>query len=158
MKTGKLIWAALFVIICEIAGAVGSVAVIGSITTWYVLLNKPSFSPPNWLFGPVWLILYALMGISAYMVWNNAKSKKRARPALGMFGVQLVLNALWSILFFGMRSALYGLIDIIIMWFTIVATMMSFYKISRSSAALLAPYLLWVTFAMVLNFYIWRLN
>jgi tryptophan-rich sensory protein len=158
MKIRTLGFAALSVVLCEIAGALGSVVVIGSITTWYAFLNKPSFAPPNWVFGPVWLILYALMGISAYMVWEKGKRKKSTRQSLSIFSVQLVLNGMWSFLFFGIRSTLYGLIDIIILWLAIVATIVGFYKVSRRAAALLVPYLLWVTVAMVLNFYIWRLN
>jgi tryptophan-rich sensory protein len=158
MRTKKLILAMLSVILCEIAGALGSIAVLRSVTTWYVLLNKPGFAPPNWVFGPVWLILYALIGLSAYMVWEKGKRKRYTRPTLNMFSEQLALNGIWPILFFGMRSTLYGLIDIILLWFAIIVTMVKFYKISKKAAALFFPYLLWVTFAMVLNFYIWRLN
>jgi tryptophan-rich sensory protein len=157
MKTKKLILAVLSIALCELAGALSSIAVLGS-AVWYALLNKPSLAPPVWVFGPVWLVLYALIGLSAYMVWEKGKRKKRTSLALNTFSQQLVLNGMWPIFFFGLRSTFCGLIDIIVLWFTIIITMVKFYKISRKATALLVPYVLWVTFAMVLNFYIWRLN
>ena len=158
MKTRKCIHAFISIILCEIVGVLGSIAVISSITGWYNRLNKPSFAPPNWIFGPVWIALYTLIGISAYLVWDEGKGRKITRPALNMFTVQLVLNALWPTLFFGLRSTLYGLIDILALWLTMVVTMLRFYRISRRAAALFAPYVLWVTFAAILNVYIWHLN
>jgi len=146
------------VLICELAGVIGSLFTYQSIPDWYSKLNKPAFSPPNWLFGPAWVTLYLLMGISAYLVWEKGIKKKNVKYALQLFGIQLVLNALWSILFFGLRCPLCGFIEIIVLWVAIILTILKFYKISRAAALLLLPYILWVTFAMILNFYVWKLN
>ena len=147
------------VLICEIAGIIGSIFTYNSIPEWYnAKLNKPSFTPPSWLFGPVWVTLYFLMGVSAYLVWEKGIKKKKIRDSLTVFGMQLVLNALWSILFFGLRCPLCGFIGILLLWIAIVLTILKFYKISRTAAILLLPYILWVTLAMVLNFYVWKLN
>lgn len=157
-KSSRLLLVALaFIIICELAGAFGSVFTIPSIPTWYASLAKPSFNPPNWLFGPVWLILYALMGISAYLIYEKRKNKA-VTGALVVFAVQLVLNVLWSAVFFGLHSALLGLLTIILLWIAIAITMVKFYGILKQAAWLLIPYLLWVSFAALLNFSIWQLN
>lgn len=140
---------------CQIAGLVGSVFTTPAISTWYSTLNKPSFTPPNWLFAPVWLTLYTLMGISLYLIWESKKEKK---AAVGLFAIQLVLNAFWSILFFGLKSPLYGLITIVILWIAIMATIAEFYKISKPAAYLLIPYICWVSLATALNYFIWFLN
>ena len=154
-EIGKVL---LAIFICELAGIIGSIATYPNIPGWYAGLVKPSFAPPNWLFGPAWITLYALMGIAAYLVWNKGTKKAEVRTALGVFMVQLVLNTLWSFLFFGMRSPLYGLIGISALWLAIVGTIVLFYRISKTTALLLAPYIAWVSFAMALNFYIWQLN
>jgi tryptophan-rich sensory protein len=156
-KTVALIAA---ILICEIAGVIGSLFTYPSISSWYNTseLNKPSFTPPSWLFAPVWVILYLLMGISAYLIWEKRAKKKEVRSAVSVFGLQLALNVLWSILFFGLRCPLCGFVEIIILWLAIAATIIKFNKLSRAAALLLIPYILWVTFAAVLNFYIWRLN
>ena len=148
------------ILICEISGVIGSVFTYQSIPDWYNTekLNKPSFTPPSWLFGPVWVTLYLLMGISAYLIWEKGTKKKLVKDSLSIFGIQLILNTLWSILFFGLRCPLCGFIEIIILWFAIAFTIITFYKLSRTAALLLVPYILWVSFAMVLNFYVWRLN
>jgi len=148
------------ILICELAGVIGSLFTYQSIQDWYNTgkLNKPAFSPPNWLFAPVWVTLYLLMGISAYLIWEKGIKKKKVRDSLMVFGAQLVLNALWSVLFFGLRCPLCGFIEIILLWVAMVLTILKFYKISRAAAALLIPYILWVTFAMILNFYVWNLN
>jgi len=151
---------AIFIIACEMAGIFGSLFTIQSIPTWYATLIKPPFAPPNWLFAPVWTILYALMGIAAFLVWEKkaGAQKKRAGAALNMFIIQLVLNALWSVVFFGMRSPLFGLIIILAMFFTIALTMWRFYYIDRRAFWLMVPYIAWVGFATLLNFYIFALN
>ena len=148
------------ILICEIAGLIGAVFTTPSIQGWYAALNKPDFTPPAWAFGPAWTTLYALMGIALYLVWKRrgAGASADANKALFFFGIQLALNVLWSILFFGMHSPLYGLACIIALWAAIALTMLSFYRISRKAALILVPYLLWVSFAAILNFYIWRLN
>ncbi len=146
------------IILCELAGVIGSFFTIPSIDSWYYKLIKPSFSPPNWLFGLVWVILYFLMGISAYIVWEKGVKKKNVKNSLLIFGVQLALNILWSILFFGLHSPLYGFICIILLWVAIAVTITKFYRVSKTAGLLQVPYLLWVTFAALLNFFVWRLN
>ncbi|MCL5970621.1 MAG: tryptophan-rich sensory protein [Patescibacteria group bacterium] len=137
--------------ICLGAGVIGSVFTINAIRTWYATLNKPFFSPPNWIFGPVWTILYILMGISLYLVWVRVKV-----PVV--FWVQLILNALWSIIFFGLKNPTLALINIIALWIAIVLTVKAFYKINKLAGNLLIPYLAWVTFAALLNLSIVILN
>ncbi|NYZ78659.1 tryptophan-rich sensory protein [Candidatus Micrarchaeota archaeon] len=148
------------ILICEIAGVIGSLFTYQSIPDWYNTskLNKPSFTPPSWLFAPVWVTLYFLMGVSAYLIWEKGAKKKEVRNALSIFGVQLFLNVLWSILFFGLRCPLCGFVEIILLWLAIAATIIKFNKLSRAAAFLLIPYILWVTFAALLNFYVWMLN
>jgi tryptophan-rich sensory protein len=148
------------IIVCEIVGASGSIFTFPNIPTWYSTLTKPFFSPPNWLFGPVWTFLFLLMGISFYLIWVNAEKKLREQKnvSMSLFGVQYFFNVLWSYLFFGLRSPLLGLIGIIILWILIVLTIINFYKISKTSAYLLVPYLLWVSFATILNLSIMILN
>ncbi len=133
-----------------LAGAIGSLATFSNIPTWYAELAKPVLSPPNWVFGPVWTTLYLLMGISLYLVWT-AKYKKSKQLALTFFGVQLVLNTLWSLVFFGMHWLWGGALVILPLLATIVLTVRSFLPISRYAAYLLVPYVLWVGFATVLN-------
>jgi tryptophan-rich sensory protein len=132
-----------------LAAAIGSVFTSSSVSTWYVELNKPVFNPPDWVFGPVWTLLYLMMGIAFYIVWTSRS--KHQKFAFIAFGTQLFLNALWSILFFGLKMPLLAFIEIILLWIAIAATMFYFYKIKRSAAYLLVPYILWVSFAAVLN-------
>lgn len=124
---------------------------------WYASLNKPPLNPPNWIFGPAWTLLYILMATAAGHVWSQV-GWRRSRAALSLFFAQLALNGLWSYLFFGLQSPLASLVDIVILWLAIVATMRSFFQHSVLSGWLLAPYLAWVTYASYLNFMIWRLN
>jgi benzodiazapine receptor len=140
------------------AGAIGSVFTRSAIPTWYATLQKPSFNPPNWLFAPVWTFLYILMGIAAFLVWRKGVGNRQIRMALIVFLIQLILNALWSVVFFGLESPLYGLIVISILWVAILFTVLQFFKISRVASVLMWPYLLWVTFAAALNSSIWLLN
>jgi tryptophan-rich sensory protein len=158
MKPKEIGIAALFVLVCLAAGGIGSFFTFPSIQGWYSTLIKPFFSPPNWIFAPVWTILYILMGIAAYLVYEKGFKQKKVRIALAFFDVQLFLNVLWSLLFFGMHSPLYGLLCIIALWFSIFLTMNKFYKISKTAGMLFIPYILWVSFAAILNLYIWRLN
>jgi benzodiazapine receptor len=146
------------VIICLLAGFIGSVFTSPSIPAWYATLTKPSFNPPDWVFAPVWTILFVLMGISAYLVWNKGLQNKDVKISLFIFGIQLVLNALWSFLFFGLHSPFYAFVEIILLWAAIALTILNFFKISRRAGLLLLPYILWVSFAALLNFTIWRLN
>jgi len=144
--------------ICQLAGIVGSLFTISQIPSWYAGLLKPSFNPPNWLFGPVWLTLYTLMGISLYLVWLKGFRTKQAKAALYLFITQLVLNSLWSIIFFGWHMTGYALVEIVLLWLAILAVIIRFYKISKPAAYLLVPYILWVSFAMFLNLNIFLLN
>lgn len=146
------------VLACELVGILSAPFTIAAIPTWYATLIKPSFSPPNWLFGPAWTLLYFLMGVSFYLIWKQGWRKKAVKKAGLFFLVQLSLNFLWSFLFFGLRSPLLGLIDIALLWLFIVATMQMFYPSSKLAFYLLVPYLLWVSFATILNTAILILN
>lgn len=146
------------VIGCELVGILGSVFTVSSIPTWYATLNKPFFAPPNWLFGPVWTLLYLLMGVAFYLIWKQGWKKKKVKTADLFFLAQLALNFIWSPIFFGLRSPLLGLIVIAAMWILIVMTMKKFYPLSRLAFYLLVPYLLWVSFATLLNAAIVILN
>lgn len=151
------------ILITESAGIIGSLFTAPAISGWYTGLIKPALNPPSWIFGPVWTTLFALMGIAVFLVWSSyAKAsedkKKGIKIALALFGIQLVLNTLWSILFFGMQSPGAALIEIVLLWVSILATIIAFYKISKPAAWLLVPYILWVSFASYLNYVIWTLN
>lgn len=143
------------VLICELAGVIGSFFT-SSITNWYAALTKPSFNPPSWIFGPVWAILYLLMGISLYLVW--ASDSKQKRNAMIVFGIQLLLNVIWSIIFFGLHNIFLAFVDIILLWVFILVTMVLFYRIGKISSYILVPYFAWVSFAMILNYWILILN
>jgi translocator protein len=157
LKTGKITRLVVAIVVCQLAGAVGSAFTAPAIPAWYASLAKPSFTPPSWVFGPVWVTLYTLMGISLFLVWEKGFGKKNI-IALYIFGAQLALNALWSILFFGLQKVFYALVEITALWIVIVLTIMVFHRISKKAAWLLVPYLAWVTVATMLNFYIWKLN
>jgi benzodiazapine receptor len=146
------------ILACQLAGVIGSLFTAPAVPTWYAALRKPPFTPPGWVFSPVWITLYALMGISAYLIWRNGLGNKGVRIALGVFIAQLVVNALWSVMFFGLKSPLAGLITIAVLWILICLTTLLFLRISTPAGTLLVPYLLWVSFASVLNFFLWRLN
>ena len=146
------------IVICEFAGLIGSVFTTPAIPTWYATLRKPSFSPPNWLFAPVWITLFALMGVSAFLVWRRGLGDQQVKVALTIFVVQLILNILWSVIFFGLRAPLGGLIVISTLWVAILLTILNFFKVSTTAGLLLVPYILWVSFAALLNLFIWRLN
>lgn len=142
----------------QLAGIIGSLFTTPAISTWYATLQRPSFSPPNWLFGPVWITLYILMGISVYLIWQKVEKNKTARGALWLFWIHLFFNAIWSIIFFGLQNLGMAFINIIIIWLLIVALVIKFWKINCWASYLLIPYLLWVSFASVLNYFIWYLN
>ena len=143
--------------LCLGVGAFGSYATLPEIPTWYATLNKPSFNPPNWLFGPVWTTLYVLMATAAWLVWRAA-GWIGARGALALFFLQLALNLLWSFLFFAWHRIGLAAIEVLAMLAAIVATALAFRRHSRAAALLLLPYLAWVTFASILNVTFWRLN
>jgi len=151
MLSKKIARFVVSIFLCQLAGIIGSLFTTPSIATWYASLNKVSFSPPNWVFAPVWITLYFLMGISLYLVWGK-------KTAMMVFFVQLALNTFWSIIFFGFHNILLAFIEIVILWFAILATMIVFYKESKTASFLLIPYFLWVSFASVLNFAIFLVN
>jgi translocator protein len=141
-----------------VVGSLGALFTAPAIAGWYARLDKPAFTPPDWVFGPVWTTLYVLMGVAFFLVWQRAEGNPTARIGMGLFGVQLGLNFLWSYLFFGRQSPLAGLVDIVLLWAAIAATMIYFFKVSRPAGLLMVPYILWVTLALALNFEIWRMN
>ena len=145
------------VLICALAAVVGGVATAGAVRTWYPTLRTPSWNPPARLFGPVWSALYLMMAIAVWLVWRT-RDATNVGVALGLFAVQLALNVLWSVLFFGLRRPGGALLDIGILWIAILATVVVFWPIDPIGSALLLPYLAWVTFAAALNGSILRLN
>lgn len=152
----------LKLIICLLASfaaaAIGGYATALSLNDWYMTLNKPSFNPPNWLFGPVWSVLYTLMGVAAYLVWKEGDNKFGVKVAMGLFFAQLVLNALWSWAFFAWQSLGWASIEISVLWVVILLCIINFNRVRRLSAYLMIPYLLWVSFATLLTISIWWLN
>jgi translocator protein len=145
------------IVICEFAGIIGSFFTMKSIPNWYKKIKKPSFNPPNWIFGPVWTLLYFLMGISLYLIWNSNKNLDISLAVI-IFSIQLILNIAWSMIFFKLKSPKYAFIEIIFLFISILATIIIFYQISRIASYMLIPYILWVSFASILNFYVWILN
>jgi benzodiazapine receptor len=152
MDTTKLI---ISIAIPLAAGFIGSLFTTKSIPKWYTKIRKPSFNPPNWIFGPVWTTLFVIMGIALYLVWTSGKENN---IAIWIFGIQLALNVLWSVLFFGLHSPRWAFVDIIALWLAILATIISFYSVSATASYLLIPYILWVSFATILNWKIMVLN
>ena len=144
------------IVVVGLAGAFGSLFTTPTIPGWYAGLAKPLLNPPAWVFGPTWTILYLLMGVSLWLVWTSQSGEKS--KALWLFAIQLVLNTIWSPIFFGAQSISGALTIIVLLWAAIVLTLKIFTKISRPAAWLLVPYLLWVTFAGYLHFAIWMLN
>jgi tryptophan-rich sensory protein len=159
MKLPKNILKLVFSIaICQSAGLIGAVFTVSSIKNWYNLLTLPSFKPPNSLFAPVWTTLYTLMGVSLYWIWTYGVKEKKVKEALKLFAVHLALNASWSIVFFGAHNIFLSLVNIVILWSLIVAVMIKFYEIDKKASLILLPYLAWVSFATILNYYIFLLN
>lgn len=158
MKLGKIAKLILSLTACFLAAGIGSIFTISAIPTWYASLQKPGFAPPNWVFAPVWTLLYLLMGISLYIVWEKGFKAKGVRKAIGVFSFQLLLNALWSIAFFGLKSPLTGFLIIALLWASILATILAFYKIDKRAGMLLIPYIAWASIATALNYAIVLLN
>jgi benzodiazapine receptor len=144
----------VFIVVCELVGMSGSIFTIRAIPTWYAKLKKPTFNPPNWVFGPVWTVLYALQGIAAYLIFRASGNG----IAFDIFVIQLLLNALWTPLFFGAKRLGFALAEIIALLIFIVATIILFFGINAVAAWLMVPYVLWVAFATALNYKIWQLN
>jgi len=139
------------ILICQCAGIIGSLFTIRSIPTWYAVINKPTFTPPNWVFAPVWASLFTLMGIAVFLVWRKGLHILGVKRALSIFFLQLGLNSLWSIVFFGSRSIAGGLAVVVLLWLAIFWTIKEFLVISKPAAVLLIPYIAWVSFAFILN-------
>lgn len=181
MKLNNFLKFIVSVFICELAGIIGSIFTISAISTWYEGLIKGPLNPPSWVFGSTWIILYFLMGVSLYLVWKNnfviknnlLENTKRPWNRLSdrfwngswqkanvvaIFSIQLALNALWSMIFFGMKLPGLAFFEILALWFAILYTIINFYRVSKASAYLLIPYILWVSFAAYLNYSIWMLN
>jgi len=155
--TRQLVGLAVSIGVCFAVAAVGSALTLPSINTWYAALNKPSWNPPSWVFGPVWSALYLTMAVAAWMVWRERGLSAAMVPLL-LFALQLALNCAWSGLFFALRKPWLAFADIAVLWCAIVATMISFSRVSWPASLLLAPYLAWVSFAAVLNFSVAKMN
>ena len=158
MGKNELFRLILSIIICQMAGIIGSIFTAGSVTSWYPTLVKPSFTPPGFYVGLIWIVLFTLMSISLFLIWRETPSNLAARIALYFFAAQLIVNVLWSVAFFGMQSPIGGLVVIGFLWVLILITIIRFWPINRTAALLLIPYIIWVSIAAFLNYSIWRLN
>lgn len=155
MDLKKVLQALAAIIGCQAVGIAGA---IFTTTNWLDTLNQPFFQPPGWVFAPVWTLLYAMMGLAAYLVWSNGWEKPEVRKGIYLFAGQLLLNGIWSPIFFGMKSLVWGLVDIVLLWIMIVLTINQFKKVSEKAFWLMIPYLAWVSFAAVLNLALLLLN
>jgi benzodiazapine receptor len=158
MDKNELFRLILSILICQMAGIIGSIITASSVASWYPTLVKPSFTPPGSYIGLIWIVLFTLMGISLFLIWRMAPSNPKARIALYLFAAQFVVNVLWNVAFFGMRSPLSGLIVIGILWILILITMIKFWPINKTAALLLIPYIVWISIAAYLNYLLWMLN
>ena len=158
MKRNNILKLVVVIAVSEFAGILGSLFTTQSIPTWYAALAKPALNPPNWVFGPVWATLYLLMAIAAFLVWRRGSENKYVKFALCIFCLQLLLNTLWSIVFFGLHAPWWAFVNIVLLWAAIAWTMVAFRKISHTAFYLLVPYLIWVSFAAYLNLAIAILN
>lgn len=139
------------ILLANFAGLLGSLVTMPAIGSWYYNLEKPFLNPPSWVFGPVWTLLYVLMGIASFLIYDRAWKKEKGRNALKIYVFQLILNSLWSIIFFGLQQPWLAFMELVILWLAILWTIISFYKIYKPAAYLLIPYILWVSFASYLN-------
>lgn len=146
------------IVICLAVGGVSGYFTADEIPNWYAALNKPTFNPPNWIFGPVWSALYILMAVSLWLVWKSDVDSSIKNKAILIFAMQLILNFFWSIIFFHFHQLGFALVEIICMWIFILFSIIKFYPVSKTASYLLFPYLLWVSFASILNYAIWKLN
>jgi len=158
MDKNKILKLIAAILVCEIAGGIGSLFTAPSIPTWYASIQKPAFNPPNWIFAPVWTTLFLLMGISLYLIWEKGLEKKEVKMAFSVFGIQLALNVIWSILFFGLQSPFFAFVEIVLLWIAILVNIIFFYRISKWAGILLIPYIMWVSVAAFLNYSVWVLN
>jgi translocator protein len=157
-RTNKWMALARFIALCLAVGGLAGWATSQSVVEWYPTLNKPSWNPPPWIFAPVWTTLYVMMGAAAWLVWMKNIRFSGVRVAMILFGVQLVLNGLWSFLFFKFHSPAWALVDIVALVVTLALTVVAFFNQSKLAGLLLVPYLAWVSFATFLNYTIWQLN
>jgi tryptophan-rich sensory protein len=157
MKNSNLLTIIICIALPLVVGGISGIATSGNVNGWYAEAVKPSFNPPDFIFGPVWTVLYILMGLSLYLVWKSPAGDAR-NYALGIFVIQLVLNFSWTFIFFYFRQPGWAFVEIILVWLGIAAMIIIFYRISKPAAFLQIPYLLWVSFASVLNGFIWHLN
>jgi translocator protein len=139
-------------------GAISGFFTVTGVQSWYQTINKPSWNPPNWIFGPVWTTLYVMMGIALYLIWKSDSSDMLKKTAIILFAVQLTLNFFWSFIFFNQEQPGWALVEIIVMWVFILVTIFAFAQVSKPAAWLLVPYISWVSFATILNYTIWKLN
>jgi translocator protein len=153
----QLIALAVFLGLVAVVSGLGSLFTMSGMDGWYESLDQPDWDPPDWVFGPIWSVLYLGIGVSAWLVWR-ARGISGARVPLAVWGVQLALNLLWTLIFFGLEQPGFATIEIAILWLAIVATIAAFWPISKVAAMILVPYLAWVSFAAALTFSIWRLN
>jgi benzodiazapine receptor len=145
------------VLACYGAAAIGGLLTAGAVRDWYPTLTRPTWTPPSWLFGPVWTFLYGAMAVSVWLIWRRRGRESVALP-VAAFGVQLVFNSVWTPLFFGLHRVDLALVDIVLLWLALVVVMCLFFRRSVAAGVLLVPYFLWVSFAMALNFRLWQLN
>ena len=159
MKVGtrEAVALGICLVACFVAAGLGALFTGPAVGTWYQQIRKPSFSPPDWVFGPVWTALYTMMAVAAWLVWRRGGFAAQRRP-LALFLLQLALNATWTPLFFGLKQPGWAFTEIVLLWLAIAATFIAFRPVNRVAAWLLAPYLAWVSFAAALNFTLWRLN
>ncbi|MBA2729027.1 MAG: tryptophan-rich sensory protein [Parachlamydiaceae bacterium] len=161
LSNQKWRWLLFFLFLCFSIEIIGGWLTQTSVSSWYPTLKKPSWNPPNWIFGPVWTLLYGLMAFSVWLIWLKQQEgdlRKNFTPAYFLFGLQLFLNCLWSGLFFWMQNPAIALIDILLLWIVLLFTILEFKKHSIMAALLLVPYFLWITYAVSLNSAIWVLN
>jgi tryptophan-rich sensory protein len=141
-----------------LVGGISGFFTVSGVESWYQTIHKPSWNPPNWVFGPVWTTLYVMMGIALWLVWKEDTSRELKMIAFILFGVQLILNFLWSFVFFKLEQPGFAFLEILFMWVAILATIFAFAQVNKTAAWLLVPYISWVSFAAILNFTIWRMN
>jgi benzodiazapine receptor len=158
MEKGDLSRLILSIIICQMAGVIGSIFTASSVASWYPTLVKPPFTPPGFYIGLIWIVLFGLMGISLFLIWRDSSGGLATRKAFYFFTAQLIDNVLWSAAFFGMRSPISGLVVVALLWILILITIIRFLPLNRNAALLLVPYIIWVSFAAYLNYSIWRMN
>jgi translocator protein len=146
------------IVACEGAGGIGAIFTTRAIPAWYAGLKKPTFTPPNSVFGPIWITLYLLMGIAVFLVWREGLGQEGVTIAFVIFWAQLVLNILWSVIFFGLKSLFGGMVMILLLWIAILINIIAFFGVSPLAGSLLIPYIIWVSIAANLNVQVWKLN